>query len=504
MEKTRIPYACTLLVLSAACDSEVLTTSTAQALTQTVCSGGLCYEVADPIHDDEKCPGDRYIGYTSSSSCPVAGSSWTTSHLFEGSSGELARFCLYTWPSGSAPVPGELPVIPRAKDCPVVTPLSPSLNSPLSREAVLEDAFLDQVEAFGSLQAAVDPIPVAVIDAGPAAAPPLWTEGRIAHPRALQLLIHRLACPQNGALGQLCAADPYSFLALPRYREPSGAIGYDVVDGGEFGYQSDLAIAIFEAARDLRQPQGPQAILNLSVGWHPGAAGPGTPGSFSPPVDAVYRALQYASCHEHLIFAAAGNTTGGAHVAPSAFLPGAWTTLPSPAPTDCRTLFGLRPTAPPLGIPHPLVHATAGLDSQDDMLHNAVPGARPRLLAAGSYSVVEDRVSPAAGDYTPPLTGSSISTAVLSAAAAVVWSLRPHLTAPEVAEAVYASGHPTFMATELHLGRAGLAHRVSMCGSAEDACLLRGSCSVACVRQGGKRDLRPRLPPLTASDVASA
>ena len=48
-------------------------------------------------------------------------------------------------------------------------------------------------------------------------------------------------------------------------------------------------------------------VLNLSLGWSPARfGGSGTEANFSPPVLAVYRALQDASCRQVLTVAAAG------------------------------------------------------------------------------------------------------------------------------------------------------------------------------------------------------
>ncbi|MCU0664544.1 MAG: S8 family serine peptidase, partial [Myxococcota bacterium] len=100
----------------------------------------------------------------------------------------------------------------------------------------------------------------------------------------------------------------------------------------------------------------------------------------------------------------------------------------------------------------PLVYAIAGVDGSDVMLTNARPKSTTRIVAPGAFGVgitppgTPERVPE--GDeirYESPqatviLTGSSVSAALVSASAALVWAFEPKLSPAQVTQAIYDNG----------------------------------------------------------------
>jgi len=114
-------------------------------------------------------------------------------------------------------------------------------------------------------------------------------------------------------------------------------------------------------------------------------------------------------------------------------------------------------------------------------------------------------------------TGTSVASAVTSAAAAVVWSYRPALSAAEVMEQVFAGGADLGRPVDVCAGRrcGRTAHRVSLCGALQAACRSgAGGCPAsgfACTRRPAGRDAHPQRvslaslglpPPASAKSLA--
>ena len=134
---------------------------------------------------------------------------------------------------------------------------------------------------------------------------------------------------------------------------------------------------------------------------------------------------------------------------------------------------------PPGG--HPFVFAVGGVDGADNEIYNARPKSTPRLVAPSEHAVA---LVPAGTKYmdeqgasvellesqpTRRLTGTSVSAAVASAAAALVWSYRGKLTAPEVMELVY-NGAEDLSPQTSRVGAPDPVHRISLCGALTAAC----------------------------------
>jgi hypothetical protein len=189
----------------------------------------------------------------------------------------------------------------------------------------------------------------------------------------------------------------------------------------------------------------------------------------APPARAVVGILQYAAARGALIVAAAGNDVGGRDPPTGTSCPGRYQAVARDG--DPR---------------QPLVIAVSGVDYQDHHLANARP-----LGIAGFAAIGLGGVAWAPNDAVPaPLTGSSVSTAVVSAVGALVWSQKPAWTAAQVAHAVYEGGVEVGPADACPLGMAGCrSHRASTCGA-----LHAASVSTSCAPAVAGHASSPALP----------
>src|SRR5690606_30927345 len=148
--------------------------------------------------------------------------------------------------------------------------------------------------------------------------------------------------------------------------------------------------------------------------------------------------------HGALMVAAAGNTKN--ELCPEQYVgalaPARFEALAAPTGFECW-LLGHNPQwtqSYPIfagggGNYVPLVHAVGGLDESDEMLINSRLEAMPRLAALGASGIVDPGAE--------ALSGTSVSAAVTSATAALLWSYRPELRPDEVMQLIYDSGWAT-------------------------------------------------------------
>ncbi|HXU33189.1 MAG TPA: S8 family serine peptidase, partial [Thermoanaerobaculia bacterium] len=172
----------------------------------------------------------------------------------------------------------------------------------------------------------------------------------------------------------------------------------------------------------------PHLVLNLSLGWDPkllheqlGAIDPED--HLNAEELAVYDALAYAAENGALTISAAGNAIGGPIPELGPTLPAGWYARPPEVPM-------LPPSE------ETVIWAVGGVARGGKPLVNSRKDSEPGLVTYGDHAVVKLPK----GGYTKPLTGTSVSAAVASAAAAVVWHLRPELSGREVMELLSASG----------------------------------------------------------------
>lgn len=440
---SRAPYLCTLILASACTESVQTATVRAQIITSTT-TGGV--EVVEPIDPVDACPDDRQVGFLPPGvlDCPAplgsASGSWSQERLFgSGRPAELAAYCLYRWNGNAAP---DLAALPPAggvpapdwmdPDCRVVVPIAaPNAYETLAAPA-LQSAFLDQVEALQFLPGEGHPEPtkVVVVDASPTAGFPDPTPGFIEHGFLVGQIVRRLGCPTPGA----CLTQVSSQLAM-NLRQLSGGWIEANEEGGSFGYQSELALAIlqgYEAAAASSPSR--RIIINLSVGWDPKTGGgdyvgvnwKGQPN----PAKAVHTAITKVACEGALVIAAAGNDSGG----PSAdgpMYPGGWEQKAAPDATRCAGGLGGGGLAVSGSPYRPLLHAVGGVDGQDKPLAVGRALGMPPLVAPSDHVTLEYRQG-AATNFTGVYSGTSMSAAVASGIAGAVWAYRPTLSPADV------------------------------------------------------------------------
>ncbi|NVB40382.1 S8 family serine peptidase [Pseudenhygromyxa sp. WMMC2535] len=204
------------------------------------------------------------------------------------------------------------------------------------------------------------------------------------------------------------------------------------------GWASEVGVAV-EQARRAWQASAPNSklVINLSLAWERYAADPSAINS-----PTVYRALRRASCDGALIIAASGNESP--YACPRGPMePAVWETLARPTQQECVAEFG----AQSFDAGHfggrwlacganeycPLVHSIGAVDELDDDLANYREGSRPRLATLGFSAQV---------DSDGPMSGTSVSAAIASGAAARLWSHAPNLSGDAIMQALWSTGRP--------------------------------------------------------------
>ena len=116
-----------------------------------------------------------------------------------------------------------------------------------------------------------------------------------------------------------------------------------------------------------------------------------------------------------------------------------------------------------------LVYGISGIDSFGNPLSNSRPRSNSRIVAFGDHAAIKTTTAV----NTEVLTGSSVSTVVVSATASMIWAHRPELSAEQVMEVIYDSGEELGFKADFYSGAARnsfFAHRASMCTSLMQAC----------------------------------
>lgn len=420
------------------------------------------------------------------SGCPIAGAGWTGRSLFtRGFTGSGGRgYCIYEHPSQAPSLvglppsdDGRPPSTWLEPDCPVLAPLG-GTDAELAADLVWQDYFdgwRAQLEAEPSLPTTVSSVDgalplaahVAVLDSAPPnggfVSPAASDRGSVSrHGASMGLLAQHLACPAGRSA--TCVADFTNHVALGHRRDGSE----ETVEGGVIGTFSQVAIALEEALTDgAAARSGLPSIVALSIGAEPGYE-MGASG-LRPAAQALRDALDEASCARGaLVFAAAGNRTGGPGTSSGPMYPAAW------ASELC-------------GSGDPLLYAVGAVDPADELIRRARSGGTPALVAPGRSVVVDLARGLGAPDPTPLQTGTSFGPVAAAAGAAILWSYAPHWNAAEVANHLYGSATPL-----AHLGSAdfcassaapcGGVRRISICGALlaarDEVCSRDGTASI--------------------------
>jgi hypothetical protein len=410
--------------------------------------------------------GLRWIGTAPACRAPA---DWTAERLFRSSRlpAGLAELCVYTWIPARAAAPtateiGALFTVSGAnemtEDVPVVLPSVAFSTEDVALFAGLRTALRAQVgdsSLLPSLPASPE-VRVVVIDTAPDAPDGAIQAGTSRHGDTLAHLIEDLVCQIDATGVRTCAAEVTTELALPwitRTFVPGP-------HGGYIGTLSDLARAIdravfrWQSGRLTKPPSPARLLLNLSLGWEdtPQIAdcSAGSPTLMGPPARAVRGILQYAASQGALIVAAAGNDSGGPSPRQGLVCPGRYQAVRQDTDPSQALLV-----------------AVSGVDYQDHPLQTVRPLGITGIAGLGIHGVAWDSHDP----VPAPLTGSSVSTAVVSAVSALVWAYGPGLTPGQVTAAVYTGGvdlTTVTMECPLLLGQCR-SHRASVCGALKAA-----------------------------------
>jgi hypothetical protein len=437
--------------------------------------------------------GLRWIGTADACVAPVE---WTAERVFRTAQRpELAGFCLYTWSGARGTVP-TTPQITKlfavsaaqgvTEDVPVVFASAAFTPEEQALFAGLRGALRVQV-GDASLLPGMPATPrarVVVIDSAPDASAGHVVPGASRHGDTLAHLIEDLVCRSGDTPdSRRCAVEVTTELALPWI-----ARGVPGPSGGHIGTLSDVAraieraIATWQSDRSAAPATTPgRLILNLSLGWeHTAQIADCTtdPRSAGAPARAVLAILQYAAAQGALIIAAAGNDSGG------------------PAPRTGLTCPGrYQAVAQDADPSRSLVIAVSGVDYQDRPLETARPGGIAGIAGLGVGGVAWTPADPA----PPQLTGSSVSAAVASAVAALVWTQRPSWTPGQIVAAVHAGGSDVGAADACPLSLPQCrSHRVSVCGA-----LVAAGVPASCAPPAPRLWSCPALPAETAALAAA-
>ncbi len=365
-------------------------------------------------------------------------------------------------------------------------------------------AFLKQTNVTNLPTGPQEPVHIALIDSLPDHEGLLLSSSpHHSHGRALGMTIRDVACPGDPPF---CNVHFRSRLAFRRLDECPNCTNGD--RGGYAGRPADLAVAIHRAVEAWRaDAPDERLIINLSVGWRAASSPLESPQFMETDTLAVFHALGTANCRGALIFAAAGNTTEGPNPINGPLFPGAYQQRPAPTHAECLSEYGIH-TNPALRSENgPLIYAVGGLDGVDREMGNARPGARPQLGAPGELAAQSQPASygPA---YENVMSGTSVATAVASAAAALAWSYKKDATAVEIADRLYSSGESLLESADFCLTgtTCGEVKRISMCGLLQAVCSDPAStCTTppSCTVRPAFANHRPCITPAQASQLQS-
>ncbi|MFK7928919.1 MAG: S8/S53 family peptidase [Myxococcota bacterium] len=258
---------------------------------------------------------------------------WAVSDLFPGTSAaELKRYCVLTWTGNSLPTNNSKPsgtLANMSHDRLAVVGLSGGASAVFSD---LEDNTIDLVDPVNDFGGAFDDrARLTLIDSTPTSDTPMTESAFDKHGTRLAGLADAFVCDKQSGTDRVCAVDVESQLALGWEQHGTGAnpLWQAPTNGGSVGRISDIATAIVDAVdnwkvdRDKTDSTVGRLVLNLSLGWHPSAYSITNKAAAE---NAVFAALNYASCEGVLVFAAAGHddTPIGENGRMGASLPGAW------------------------------------------------------------------------------------------------------------------------------------------------------------------------------------
>lgn len=286
----------------------------------------------------------------------------------------------------------------------------------------------------------------------------------------MKALIDGIACPFGGH----CAEYNHLLLGMPRadYQLP------DWVVGEAYASKVDIAIQIYAAVQAWRERKlnnDPTAtdrlVLNISLGYQ--RVNAGNDDFTRGPQASLKAALDFASCHGALVFAASGNVRDEncPENEDGALAPAAFEGILAPDADECHAM-GFDPDwehdFPIFKGDRPLLYAVSGVDAFDELLPNSRKNSRAALAAIGSNGI--------GADMSQALTGTSVSAAVASATAKLIWSYNPELRPDEVYAAMWNTGWDLGVHADFGLVPGTNSHRLSVCAALREACDGLGHC----------------------------
>ena len=325
------------------------------------------------------------------------------------------------------------------------------------------------------------PVSVAIVDLVP---PPSASRPERVHNEAVIRVVSSLFC--SGLDPDLCRKNARLYSGAPsRSRNATGAM-----------IEPSYSVSLEELSQAIstivaQAPPDQHVVINVALGLDSIKLALG-----GVSLDPLIEALKRASCMGALVIAPAGNVTG----TDGPLIPAAFESRPAPTAADCEGL-GIHQSPRTKEAYAPLVYAVGGLDPLDQRLSIGRPYGFPRLAAFAMSVTTEGPVN----SYSPPLSGTSMSAAIVTGVAAAVWTAKPDLDAHQVMAHVYKGGVPLdggFQSkraqTEFCLGNAlgpcpDPVRRVFLCGALESA--LQGN--FGCDRTPSTSYERPRWPQTT-------
>ena len=419
---------------------------------------------------------------------------WISGRLFSPAAASrfpaLEPFCVYEFHGGgSAPLADRLFIDtldgtvdhttlhgPVATGAPrILSAVAPDLLA-VTSQGMLDVALRPRLAALFDEQAGRFPTPppqppaqvrLALIDTSPTGSG--GGAEKSVHGHSLRRMAERLLCESGTCVAEVRTRLALAFETFDAFSRVASLRNEQ--EGGLVGLVSELGAAVVEEV-DAWRAGSPAAfdrlVLNLSVAWdrlYGGGDLNAAPETFSPPVQAVYRALESIACDGKVLAVVAAGNLSDRHAANSLtgpLLPAAWRERAA----DCG----------PMQAAPPLVVAVAGVDRQLVPLGNAIPQSLPEIVAYGDHGAVDDSGIP--GAPTAVLTGSSVAALVASTTLAAMAAFRPDLGFEALVHLAHddgeTAGGPADICALDQSGPCPEVRGISLCKSVQAACTAPG------------------------------
>jgi len=362
------------------------------------------------------------------------------------------HYCSYTWVADNSLKPDvqnlRRLVNDLERDVPAIVPAATQLDAHWSEP--LYHLARERLDIPAQRNAGSDRLTVRVAVLDSAQGDPGSDFDPLGHGHAVGRLIDEVAC---GPTSPTCGVEIKNYPVIKLFSDLDTTM-YSA-STGTYSSFALLAKGIERATDDFELDQRPnrpsRLVINLSLGWS-GCWGDareypsGSPSHLTGP-ELVRAAIARATCRGALVVAAGGNgdaVDGCPRVAisqkPLHMLPGLWGG-DALTPDTCKQL-GVR--EPKIDATTRLLVGVGAVDNADRRLYTTDHEAN---LVAYGLSVVVPYAFPRAQSATPPphsftvaLSGTSMSAAAVSGAAAALWSLDIRMSPTKVIDTITRSG----------------------------------------------------------------